>query len=733
MAIIIDFKPKDNLEAAEQLNIFVAWAQATLPKGIPHRVHECIRWEVDSWSSSGITGATFTALNSPRNSSAKTKLLMQPPFSNFAKAIAVYRALYLQKKSVQDAISSLRALEAALVELTRSRDVTQLTPLVCNRACELMERLWSGGGNAYNRSKALEAIIELMNEKGLLAKPFRWKSPVKSITRKTLKQQKEDGQRKLPSRESLKALGELFNNELVSPLDIVVTSACALLLSQPARIGELADVEHDCILFKQSVSGGERMFLRWYAEKGFGATTKPVVTGMESVVSRVVNRLLPITGEARRYAAWLEDNPDEFPLHDGKPEKALDTPLTYSEVCSALKISVRTGWTYRGEVKKFVSGLAKRKILSPAANQILKEINDGWDSSGGKRLYVKGKGGVRAYEFDDKAAITLRKLNILVREKYLPKYFPYTQPPAYGKKRVKFRDALFTVRSGALEKEDKLGRTLDFGVEIAADSARVIAQLGGSYNNIFDRHGYEGIRVNTHAFRHELNTEMHRAGLSQLLIDAFSGRTSMGSVYNHETVEERTQAVASVHPKIKQTTSGARLEKIRTNAPLKLSDVKDLTENDQDRVVHQTHLGICIHDFSSEPCPKMGSCLTCGKLGCVKGDEVKLKNLKEERDYLLERKSAAISAQSRGIIGAMAWVKKVRQDLCKCYALIKLLENPELENGDIVWNSDNGWSLTKNAAGMAGLYDPQIAEVNLGEHALPSLGDLSAMLDGIEA
>ena len=42
--------------------------------------------------------------------------------------------------------------------------------------------------------------------------------------------------------------------------------------------------------------------------------------------------------------------------------------------------------------------------------------------------------------------------------------------------------------------------------------------------------GYPGVKVNTHAFRHELNTRMHQAGLSQLLIDAFSGRTTMGSV-----------------------------------------------------------------------------------------------------------------------------------------------------------------------------------------------------------
>ena len=229
-----------------------------------------------------------------------------------------------------------------------------------------------------------------------------------------------------------------------------------------------------------------------------------------------------------------------------------------------------------------------------------------------------------------------------------------------------------------------------------------------------------------------LNTEMHRAGLSQLLVDAFSGRTSMGSVYNHESVEERTQAVAAVHPKTKQRNAHGRLEKIKTNAPLMLKDVTDLTENAQDRVVHQTHLGICVHDFASEPCSKMGSCLGCGELACVKGDDEKLKNLKEERDYLQKRHRRAKDAESRGEIGATEWVKKVGEDLIKCETLIKLLESPELENGAIVWNADNGWNLTNNAAAMAGLIEPQAIEAE-DQVALPSLDEMSAMMDEIGA
>ncbi|MEH6643321.1 hypothetical protein [Vreelandella glaciei] len=537
----------------------------------------------------------------------------------------------------------------------------------------------------------------------------------------------------MPSRESILALGELFNNDLASSLDIITTTACALLLSQPSRIGELVDVEHDCVVFKEGADGGQRMFLRWYAEKGFGATTKPVMTGMESVVERAINLLVPVTEEARAYAAWLENHPDEFPPHEGMPLKGPDEPLSYGEACAALKVrgcpqkSVRK--TFRNLV---IDALAKRKALSLEAQVVLDEIREGWDTSSGKRIYVNGR--LNHYQFNDRAVITLRKLNMLIREKYLSKDFPYTSPAADGKKRVKYSDALFTVRTGSLHDEttNSTGIQLDFGVEIAASPFRIAAQLGGTPHkkSIFQRNGYPDLKVNTHAFRHELNTEMHKAGLSQLLIDAFSGRTTRGSVYNHETVEDRTQRVAYYHPKTKHSNAAQRLEKVKTNQPLSLSDVTDLREGDQDLVIHQTHVGICVHNFASEPCPKMGACLTCGNLGCVKGDDVKLANLKEEREDLKRRYEKALDAQTRDIFGASEWAKKVGMDLYKCDALIRTLENPGLENGDIVWNVDNGWTLTNNAAAMAGLIDAK--EIEAKNEQLLSLDDLSAMLDEIE-
>jgi len=731
---IVDFKPRSQLAAEAQLAAFIEWAKQTLPRGIPNRVHASIRWEDGSWHPHGCRGCSFTALGS----TISAPKAMQAPFVEFAKAMLVYRRVYLQKKAVEDWLKALKALEVALLELTGTRDVTQVSAAVCNRACEHMSRHWTKSNTAYCCSKSLEAIIILMRAKKLLKSDFRWTSPLTQLPRGTLKQQKADREQKLPNPDAIRALGEVFSNELTSPLDIVVTSACALLLSVPSRVGELADVELDCQVFKEDIQGNRRMFLRWYSEKINQVTLKPVVKPeMEPVVERVITLLKPITDEARAYAAWLEDHPDEFPPHEGLPPKGPDEPLTYAEACAALKLTAHEDNSRGVFNARFLKPLEKQKALSPAARALLAEIRDGWKTPR-KKIFVEGRpGGVQGVELDDRLVITLRKLNVLLREKYLPKDFPYTTPYTEGKARVKYRDALFTVRTRALtEASGHVVLKRGFGVEIAASAGRLNVQLGGTNNlkkkSLFERYGYHGVKANTHAFRHELNTRMHQAGLSQLLIDAFSGRTTMGSVYNHETVEERTQGVAAYHPKTKHSTAAQRLDKVKTNQPLTLGDVRELREGEQDRIIHQTHLGVCVHNFASEPCPKMGACLDCGLLGCVKGDDVKLGNLKEERDDLKRRLDKALDAQSRGVFGASESAKKLGEKLYKCEAFIQTLENPELENGDIVWNTDNGWTLAKNAAAMSGLIEVKVIEENQAQEALPSLDDVLALLDEIE-
>lgn len=158
---IVDIKPRSQLAAEAQLAAFIEWAKQTLPKGIPNRVSASIRWEDGSWHPHGLLKCNFTALGSTV-SAPKT---MQAPFTDFTKAILVYRRVYLQKKSINDWLNALKALEVALFELTGTLDVTRVSAAVCNNACEHMKRHWKKGNTAYLFSKSLEAIIALMRAK----------------------------------------------------------------------------------------------------------------------------------------------------------------------------------------------------------------------------------------------------------------------------------------------------------------------------------------------------------------------------------------------------------------------------------------------------------------------------------------------------------------------------------------------------------------------------------------
>ena len=95
---IVDFKPRSQLAAEAQLEAFIEWAKQTLPKGIPNRVHASIRWEDGSWHPHGIRACSFTALGS----TISAPKAMQAPYTEFAKAILVYRSCLLYTSDAAD-------------------------------------------------------------------------------------------------------------------------------------------------------------------------------------------------------------------------------------------------------------------------------------------------------------------------------------------------------------------------------------------------------------------------------------------------------------------------------------------------------------------------------------------------------------------------------------------------------------------------------------------------------
>lgn len=205
--------------------------------------------------------------------------------------------------------------------------------------------------------------------------------------------------------------------------------------------------------------------------------------------------------------------------------------------------------------------------------------------------------------------------------------------------------------------------------------------------------------VRSHAFRHFLNTGAQRAGLSQELIARWSGRDDMSQnrVYNHMSVEEKVTELENYIPRL-VATNGHLLASLKTNSPISMRNFGD----ESDRIVHRTEFGVCIHDYAQEPCAKFNNCLTCGEHVCVKGDETKLTNLKEEYEYLSKSLLAFHKEADLGSYGANTWLQTTMEKMERCDQLIQMLENPDIENGALIKGVENGWTAGRNALAMRG-------------------------------
>ncbi|MFP3343011.1 hypothetical protein R0J87_10920 [Halomonas sp. SIMBA_159] len=683
MSNVTPFVPKKNLAAKSALSEFVGWAKSQIH--LYDRPLDPVQWSAESWFRWGLKNSVFFKYGS------KSEVL-HSDFIDYAKAIVFYeRAVKLIIDNYL--LNALRCLEVALLEVTKQGSITAVTAAVFDRACIVAQDYYSTS-SAYRISRKLKYIVDHIHMSGVVVKPFIWEPQLK-IPRETLKKSEEDARKKMPSEESLIALGEIFSNKPELPLDILTTSAVAIMLSQPSRVGELIYIKKDCFFTESDEKGNEQLYMLWHSLKGFGANKKVIPDAMAGICKEAVSRIIEVTQDSREYAKWLEDNPDLFPPHSAVPEKDLDATLTLNEVCDALMLSTEN-YTPRSAFNVFLKKIIKKKMSSVNARNIAKKILDGYDTSKGTRCYVSGR--LAGFDFNDNFSVTLRLLNVLVREKYLPRHFPYTD----DKQNVKWKDALFCFKTGSLFAADGYkGQQKPFGLT-SCEGSRLGLQLTGSHKqtkSIFERHGYSNLRVNSHAFRHFLNTGAQRSGMSQEMIARWSGRVDVNEnrVYNHMSTEEKVAELEAFIPQL-PAMSDNLLASLKTNDTIRLRDLGD----ESDRIVHRTEFGICIHDYAQEPCAKFNNCLTCGEHVCVKGDETKLANLKEEREYLRSSLETFQREADEGAYGANTWLQTTMEKMERCDQLIQMLENPDIEDGALIKGIENGWTAGRNALAMRG-------------------------------
>ncbi|WP_269621317.1 hypothetical protein [Zhongshania sp. BJYM1] len=689
MANVISFRPRKGLEAQNQVEEFIAWSKGLTgfdKPGLP------LDWEAWRWKIWFGRSLDFVKLGvkSQYLSFDATKELLDPNIMDFAKAYVLQHQSLNATKNIQEVIA-VRAVEAALIEMEALADITKVNLHVYDRACELIKSHYTPAA-AYRIGGHVQKLSEFVVKNRLAESGDVWVNPLKRPNDAHGHQKnKDDADKKMPPSEALNAIAEIWSACPTDHRDIFVSSNCALLLSSPGRVGELNLLAADALTYKNNRDGKPELFINWYGKKGFGFSQKAVPEVWRSFTEESFRRIKEITEAPRRLAKFLEENPNEFPVHERCPNIGQDTPLSIRQAADAICISTGNS-SVRAGLRTWIRGMLtklEKKPMCSASKAILQEQLD--------NMYE----GQRTGESKDVHTLTLRKLNVLLREYWLPPYFPYTD----DSKKTKYQHALncyfygqLNAKGGGCLKPYTL-QYIDNGVLNKSLSIPPRATKERKKSNIFRRWGYQGVEysMTTHQFRHYLNTIAAKGRVGEVEIARWSGRLDIGQnkVYNHVSDDERVESVRGIGLG-NQPTTLATLS--RKNEPILLKDLGV----DDDRVAHYTEFGVCVHDFAAEPCPKFRDCLICKKHKCIKGDAEKERRIRFYRDGLAETLDQATRGVDQEFYGADRWLAYSMDRLERVNALIGIMDDPSVSDGAVIVCSDNGYSALEKGLAAQG-------------------------------
>lgn len=191
--------------------------------------------------------------------------------------------------------------------------------------------------------------------------------------------------------------------------------------------------------------------------------------------------------------------------------------------------------------------------------------------------------------------------------------------------------------------------------------------LGGHSNglrSIFERLGLREkdgrmICLNAHEIRHYVTSKASGAGVADAYLVRWQRRAHEGDLaaYKHLTSEERLRRLRE-HVK-----SGRLKGDIATMYFALAQDERDIFLETVVQAIHVTHLGFCVHDFNTSPCPSAMNCVKrCGSyLFDTKddGQRKRLIDLKLKNTRALEDAQTA-EAAGNGLM-VEEWVRELKE------------------------------------------------------------------------
>lgn len=620
MAEVLLFMPKQSLDAKKNLNDFIEMCRDRLTV-----FGADLDWGRDTWPGVG----NFTVIGAPARGFTKSQIL-NTEILPFAKSYVRYQQGHNPSK-LKNEFKAIRCIERALLQVKGRADITLADIQVMDVAAEVAREY---NATAYQAGSSLVHLVKFLNESKIIHASITWKNPIskpKEIHRTDVESKKKRAE-KIPDQHLLEFMGEMFANDPQAPRDRFTTSIFALLMCAPSRVSEVQDLPVNCLHAEIDTKGIERLGLRFYAGKGFGAGIKWVSTVTREIAVEAVRRLTEMSEEGRKIALWYETHPDKFYRHADCPNVGDAHPLTDRQAAMALGVSVTTIDRYFNSYEPYHALKAKAEPL------------------------------------------TLAFLNRFAHDQ-LPLGWPWKNKARH----IKYSQALCCFR------RDEIGLVRNTSPILLWSPGKStfttdLNHIPGQENNIWRRHGYAGrdgaqISMTSHQLRHFLNTVAQRGSLGQLDLAKWSGRANshQNATYNHMSDDEHVDLARSVG-------LGGVLDKVRANAPVTFDDLNAVG----DGIAHVTEYGFCVHDFSMLPCQKHRDCLNCTEHVCIKGDEERTKRLIQQRDGIHRQLETSRKAAVDGLYGADRWTEHQLKTLQRVNQLIEILESPHTPEGSVV-------------------------------------------------
>lgn len=558
----------------------------------------------------------------------------EQPYGDFAKSIVRTRASArgLSSRGQAHIMIALRHLYETLKHTVKT-DPTRLTRKHFRDALALAQKR-TKGWTPFHVGRSLQEIAMWVDEHKIVRARINFRNPLPPPRRSDAldPESQAKGLEKMPSPRALEALADISNDPL-DDNERILLRIIDLLAVGGFRIGEALRLPLDCWVEDAALDRNGKIMLdpnsgkiikrcgiRYWPEKGGEPYVKWLSDIAVPLAKRAVDDLTRLCAEARSVAARIEHDPSRVPLSSQYKE---DKIVDLGQLAKIFGLHDRRGarvFTLRLLVKPVGT---KDKVYFNLPTQLFR-IGDIE-----KALALKLKGLEVIRKPGGRVQMLSQSLCVMFRNQFAAKM-----------------------------------ATLRFLPELIGVT-QISTALGGHNGkySIFSRRGLtepdsSPMKISTHAFRHWLNTLLARGGLSDLELARWSGRRDerQNAAYKHGTVEQR---VAWAREMIKN--GGLQGDVADTyhaiDDPVEKENFLETFVN----VAHFTPYGLCLHDYSIEPCGYHLNCLRgCSEYLRTKGDETEASNIKSMLGFHLVQLQHSTRASEEGVAGANNYTRHNR-------------------------------------------------------------------------